>query len=162
MGIIKDNYESFIKDIEKNIKNEEDRKYVKKRMEEFLNVILDKMDTIMDYKEDEIKKMQETQENLEKKYKKMSEIIDKIEKDIYADEGFDFEIICPYCDYEFLIDDDENKKEVQCPNCKNIIDLEWNGEVEDNYQDCSGNCSSCGGCDIELDDEDDDDEDDDM
>ncbi len=151
MGILKDNYNSFLNDIEENMKNKEDIEYVKKRMEQFLNVVLEKMDCIMNYNEDEVKNLQHAQEELEKRVEKMSQIIDKIEQDIYADEGFDFEIICPYCDYEFIIDEDENKKEVECPNCKNIIDLEWNGELDDNYQGCSGSCSICGGCDIEDD-----------
>ena len=90
-------------------------------------------------------------------------MIDNIEKEIYAEDGFDFEIVCPYCNYEFVIDMDENQKEVKCPECNNIIELDWSGNPEDD--ECTGHCSGCTGCysedEFESDDEDNS-EDDDM
>ena len=87
----------------------------------------------------------------------MQGIIDNIEKDIYAEEGFDFEIVCPYCESEFIIDVDENKTEVECPECNNIIELDWTGNVDDEpeHDGCNGSCHGCHGCE-------DNDEDDDM
>ena len=47
-----------------------------------------------------------------------------------------------------------NSEEVECPECKNTIELDWSGNLED---DCQGNCSHCAGCDEhDFDDEDDD------
>ena len=79
---------------------------------------------------------------------KMQQIIDNIEKDIYSEDGFDFEIICPYCDNQFVIDVDEDKTEVECPVCNNIIELDWSGDVEEDSE-CNGSCSGCHGCDEE-------------
>ena len=141
MGILKNEYKSFLDDIEKNIKNKEDLEYIKERFASFLDVMLDQMDYIMAYKKDEITKLENTQKELDEKMAKMQQVINNIEKDIYAEDGFDFEIVCPYCNYEFIIDLDENKTEVECPECNNIIELDWNGDTSEDEQGCSGSCS---------------------
>ena len=92
---------------------------------------------------------------------KMQQVIDNIEKDIYSEDGFDFEIVCPYCNYEFIIDMDENKTEVTCPECSNTIELDWSGDIDEEENNCSGHCSGCSGCGNVNDDENQD-EDDDM
>ena len=101
----------------------------------------------------EIKKIQENQIEMNNKIEKMQEIINHIENDIYSEEGFDFEIVCPYCENEFVVDMDENMTEVKCPECENIIELDWSGDMEDGG--CQGHCHGCHGCE-------DTDEDDDM
>ena len=147
MGTIKTEYKSFLDDIEKNIKNKEDLEYIKKRFASFLDVMLDQIDNIMDYKKEEIDRLEKTQKQIEEKMSKMQQVIDNIEKDIY-DGGFDFEITCPYCNYEFFIDVDENRTEVECPECKNMIELDWSGDIDDNSDSdvCNGDCHGCSGC----------------
>lgn len=147
MGILKNEYKSFLDDIEKNIKNKEDLEYVKGRFTSFLDIVLDQMDYIMDYKKEEIEKLEETQSKLSSQIGQMQQIIDNIEKDIYAEDGFDFEIVCPYCNYEFIIDVDENKTEIECPECQNIIELDWSGDIDGEDKGCLGNCSGCHECD---------------
>ena len=132
MVSIKNEYKSFLDDIEKNIKNKEDLEYIKKRFADFLDVVLEKMDYILDYKEEEMNKLEEKQNQIEAKMAKMQKIIDNIENDIYSEDGYDFEITCPYCNYEFIIDVDETKTEVQCPECKNMIELDWGNDTPDN------------------------------
>jgi len=151
MGTIKTEYKSFLDDIEKNIKDKEDLEYIKKRFASFVDVILDQIDYILDYKKDEINKLEETQKELETNMKKIQQVVDNIERDIY-DDDFDFEIICPYCNYEFFIDVDENKTEIECPECGNMIELDWSGDVEDDQNNCNGNCKGCSGCEDEDDD----------
>lgn len=160
MGIIKNEYKSFLDDIEKNIKNKEDLEYIKARFTKFLDVIVEQIDSIMNYKNDEIEELKATQNNMENKIEKMQQIIEHIEKDIYSEEGFDFEIICPYCNYEFFVDVDEEKTEIECPECHNIIELDWTGDVDDIEDGCSGHCGGCHGCGIEDMEDSEDDEDD--
>ncbi len=150
MGILKNEYKSFLDDIEKNVKNKEDLAYVKGRFASFVDVILDQMDYIIDYKTEEMAKLEDTQNKINAKMNQMQQVIDNIEKDIYAEDGFDFEIVCPYCNYEFIIDVDENKTEIECPECQNIIELDWSGDVDSEEQEqggCQGNCGGCHGCD---------------
>ncbi len=155
MGSIKNEYKSFLDDIEKNIKNKEDLEYIKKRLSSFVDVILEKVDDIANYRKEEIEQLEERQNEIEEKMSKMQGIIDNIEKDIYAEEGFDFEIVCPYCENEFLIDVDENKTEVECPECNNVIELDWTGNVDEEpeHDGCNGSCHGCHGCGEDEDDD---------
>ena len=101
----------------------------------------------------EMKEIKENQKEMTEKMSKMQNVIDRIESDIYSDQGFDFEIVCPYCENEFVVDADENQTQVTCPNCKNEIELNWSGDLEDEGG-CVGHCSGCVGCEI-LDEDDD-------
>lgn len=97
----------------------------------------------------EIKELKENQKVMSEKMNKMQQVIDHIESDIYIDEDCDceLEIICPYCDYEFFVEADEDKKEIECPECKNTIELDWSGDLEeDDDEGCSGHCHGCSGC----------------
>ena len=156
MGNLKNEYKSFLDDIEKNIKNKEDLEYVKERFADFMDIVLNDMENILDYKDEEMKKLEVKQNEIETEMNKLKTIVDHIEKDIYDEDGFDFEIVCPYCNYEFVIDVDDNKTEVQCPECKNIIELDWTGDL-DKDENCGGNCSHCSGCEDEQEDNEDDD-----
>ena len=158
MSKFKNEYKSFLDDIEKNIKNPDDLNYIKERFAKFMDVVIEKMDQVLDFKNQELDHLLEMQKGLENRMDKMQRIIDNIEKDIYSDEGFDFEIICPYCNYEFIADVDENKTEIECPECKNMIELDWSGDTEDDMDSCSGNCAGCSGCDEEDPEQDDDDD----
>ena len=158
MRKLKNEYKSFLDDIEKNIKNEEDLEYIRKRFASFLDIVIEEIDYILDYKQEEMDKIENTQNQLTAKIGQMQQVIDNIEKDIYAEDGFDFEIVCPYCNYEFIIDVDENKTEIECPECQNVIELDWSGEIDDeaSNHDCTGDCHGCHGCEEEKDPEDDD------
>ena len=108
----------------------------------------------------EVKELKENQKIMTNKIEKMQQVIDHIESDIYSDEGFDFEIVCPYCEHEFVIGANEDKNEVECPECKNVIELDWTGDLYDDEDDgCSGHCCGCSGC---VDSSDEENEDDDM
>lgn len=154
MPDLKKAYNEFIQDIEKNIKNPEDKEYIKKRVMELLNACVGKIEEVVNYKEEEFTEMVKKQQELEDKMEKMEKIINNIEKDIYSDEGFDFEIVCPYCNHEFIVDYDDNKSEIQCPECENIIELDWSDNYdEDKGNNCLGNCSHCSGCDSDNEDD---------
>ena len=155
MSILKDEYKNFLDDIESNVKNKEDLEYIKKRFADFVDKVLNHIDYIVGYKKQEIENLEDTQKQLIERIDKMQRVIDNNEKDIYSDEGSDFEIVCPYCNYEFVKDMDEEKTEIECPECKNMIELDWSGDPSDDDE-CSGHCSGCSGCDDQEDDEEDD------
>ena len=155
MSLLKNEYKSFLDDIEKNIKDKDDLEYIKQRFSAFMDVVLNQMDSIMNYKDEKINELERMQNELDARMAKMQQVIDHIEKDIYDEDGFDFEIVCPYCNYEFVIDLDENKSEIECPECKNMIELDWTGNIDDEQSGCGGSCHGCHGC-GEEDEEDDD------
>ncbi len=150
---LKDEYDKFLQDIEKEIKDKKQLEYIKVRFAMFVDKVIDQIDMILDYKEERMIELEEKQKEIENKVTNMQQIIDNIEKDIYSEEGFDFEIICPYCDNQFVIDVDENRTEVECPVCNNIIELDWSGDLEDDDE-CGGNCMGCHGCDEEQEEQD--------
>lgn len=99
----------------------------------------------------------QNQQELVNKISKMQKVIDKIESDIYLDDEFDFEIVCPYCNNEFVIDMDEDRKEVICPECENVIELDWTGDLDEDEFICGPEgCKGCHGC-VTFEEEDDDD-----
>ena len=149
MAKLREEYKKFLEDIEKNLKNKEDLEYIKVRFSMFVDKVIDEMDMLVDFKTQRMTELEQKQKEIDDKMNKMQQIIDNIEKDIYSDEGFDFEIICPYCDNQFVIDVEEDKTEVECPVCNNIIELDWSGDVEED-SDCNGSCSGCHGCDEET------------
>ena len=150
MAKLREEYNHFLEDIENNLKNKEDIEFVKVRFSTFVDKVIDEMETIINYKEQKMNDLEQKQKEIDDKMSKMQQIIDNIEKDIYSDEGFDFEIICPYCDNQFVIDVDEDKTEIECPVCNNMIELDWSGDLEEDT-DCNGSCSGCHGCDEQTD-----------
>ena len=154
MSEFRKEFKNFMDDLEKNIKNKEDLEYVRGRTADFLNVVLEQMENIINFKEEKINQMETMQQELDQKMNKIQQTIDNIEQDIYSEDGFDFEIVCPYCNYEFFIDVDSEKSEIECPECKNIIELDWTGgEEPEDSQNCAGHCSHCNGCDEPEDDD---------
>ncbi len=142
-------FHEFEKDIEKNIINSNDLNYIKKRTANLIKTVFNEVDKLINYNEQRIN-------NLEDKLEKVEEIVEGIEKDIYLDEVDDIDnngIICPYCNFEFEIDYDETLKEVECPQCHNIIELDWNGDINEDFEGCNGHCSSCGNCNDENEDD---------
>lgn len=156
MSDLNKEYKSFLEDLDKNIKNKEDLNYVKERFQIFLDVMMEKVDNVVKYNQEKINEIEAKQEELEDKVSKMQDVVSHIEEDIYSEDGFDFEITCPYCNYEIIIDVDENRTEIECPQCNNIIELDWTGNIEDEGH-CAGNCSHCSGCDEDIQNEEDED-----
>ena len=120
---------SFINDLENNIKDEETLLYLKSRTHDLFSVVIDELEAALNYKEAEIMKLEKRQNEANKKMDEMSTILRNISNDIYEDED-DFEIVCPYCNFEFIVDIDESKTEIICPECENVIELDWGDNIE--------------------------------
>ena len=158
-------YERILSEIEQTISNEQEREIVKQKVSELSMLFINTMDNMSNMIYSKLKDMEEKQNNLDSKINKLQNSIDEIENDIYdEDDGeYDFEIVCPYCNNEFVTDlklMNEEKTEIRCPECNNIIELDWNDD-EDEDEGCSGHCGGCHGC-GEDDYEDEEDNEDDM
>ena len=138
---IKEQLQKLMTDMKKNIKDEKDLRYVQENVITTLADMIQKMDDL-------IKSNQITVAKLEEK-------LDKMAKELYVNDIYDIEIICPYCNYQFETEFDENKTEVKCPECNNLIELDWSCD-----DDCDDGCDSCNGCDCQHHDNDQDLEDD--
>jgi len=140
---LKAKYAEIMQNLEKDLKNKEDIEYVKEKINTVFMMFMDEIEAITDRYEKRIDNIVEQQEYLDEKMKQVEKTLLNIEKDIYIDEEeYDFQIVCPYCNYEFVTEmEDEFEKEVKCPECDNIIELDWSS---DEHEGCTGNCTSCG------------------
>ena len=151
MARISEEYLKILEDLNKNIKDEEERKYVVKKFSEMSALYLDVIDRISEMGTKRVEELEDYQGKLEKKISKLADSVNLIKNDIYEEDSYDFEIVCPYCNHEFVADiNSEENAEVECPECHNIIELDWNEE-----EGCGGYCSHCDGCGDEEDDDDD-------
>lgn len=154
MADITNKCKEIIQELENNIKDSNDLEFAKQQVFSLLESFLEEVESIQETAEKRLEKLIQNQSELDRR-------LATIEKDIYEEEG-DFEIVCPYCNNEFVVESDELKEEIICPECNNTIELDLSEEHECSC--CHGNCDDecdCEDCDdCDCDDyEDDDDED---
>lgn len=142
MSKLANQYKKFMKELEQNIENKEDYNRIQAEVSKLFVLFLDEMDEMKESYENKIDTILERQSDFDEKITRIESVVNNIQRDIYMDEGSDFEILCPYCGNEFVVQLDELKDEVECPECKNLIELDWN-DCEDN--ECDGNCHGCNG-----------------
>ena len=132
-------YQEIIDELEKRISDKEEFEFVKNKLSELTLLYIDSIEKVTEIRDNQI--------NQNDRIKKLENKIKTIEDDIYIDEeedddrmipqkkleeGYDFEIICPYCNKEFVVDESYNKKDkVECPNCKQTIELDWDEEIKE-------------------------------
>lgn len=139
MSKLSEEYLKILKDIEKKISNEEEKQYVLNKFSELSALYMDIIDRVT-VNTSRVEELEERQDGVIESLIGIKETVDLIKKDIYEDDEYDFEIVCPYCNHEFIADvESELKEEIECPECHNLIQLDWNCEDEE----CGGCCSSC-------------------
>ena len=125
------------------ITNIADVDFVKEKFTELSVFFIDIIDKLTSITNARLNEIEESQREIDNKISKVQSVVNNIENDIYADdENCEFEIICPYCNYQFVTDiDSEINEEVECPECHNVIELDWNeGECSHECSDCKSNC----------------------
>ena len=104
MARISEEYLKILEDLNKNIKDEEERKYVVKKFSEMSALYLDVIDRISEMGTKRVEELEDYQGKLEKKISKLADSVNLIKNDIYEEDSYDFEIVCPYCNHEFVAD----------------------------------------------------------
>ena len=103
MSELSQRFKNIIKEVEERIQDPKDVEVVKQKISEISILFLDTIDKITEMSEQKMKRIEETQKNLQEKINKIDSSLSNIEKDIYdeedMDEGYDFEIVCPYCNH---------------------------------------------------------------
>lgn len=157
MSVLSDNYKRIISEIEEKVTNPEELEFVKEKISELSMIFMDIIDNLTEKADQKIKQIEEKQKQIEDKMAQVESAVNDIESDIYVEEdgNFDFEIVCPYCNNEFVTEIN-GKDEITCPECNNVIELDWNDEEEEG---CSGHCASCHGCSDDYEDEEDNEDD---
>ena len=113
--------------------------------------ILEEINNKISNIEDRLKILESNEEKITAILGQLQSEVSEIEGDIYdgeeQDGEFEFEIVCPYCNTEFITDIaliNQEKNEIKCPECNNIIELDWNDEENGCSGDCSHGCHGCG------------------
>lgn len=125
MSNLSNKFQNLMKDLENNLESQKDIEYAKKAISKFVDEITNDIEKRMQI-------LEESQREMEFKTNQIDKALRKIEEDIYIDdeddeEEYSFEIVCPYCNYTFETELDELTTDIKCPECKNIIELDWGG-----------------------------------
>lgn len=129
-------FKKFLEDLEQNIKNKEDLEYIKVQIFNLYNLFFDEISKMEDATSSKLETLLENQIVLQDKIGNLRNDIRLIRNELYADEGSNFAIMCPYCNNEFTLESEELEDKVECPKCKNIIELNWEGELKSDYLNC--------------------------
>lgn len=145
MANLKKRFKEILDDIEDNIKNKEDLEYIKSQVYNISLLFLDELDKLAELNLDRLNVMIEREKELSKKISRMERAVNNIEREVLISPECSFEIICPYCNAEFLEDLGGGiEEEVKCPECGNTIELDWH-EDECCGHHCGDECS-CDDC----------------
>ena len=139
MSNLNSEYQKIISDIEKKITDPKELSYIKEKISELTILFMTTVDKAIEYSKESLNNVSNKQEELEERVKQIQKSLYNLEKDMYTDdeEDYEFEVICPYCNHQFLSNIDlEDTTEIQCPECKNMIELDWNDDEEDDEEQC--------------------------
>ena len=140
---IAEEYNRIVAEMEENINDQESLEFAKVKLSEMFMLVLEKTDKLVEEYEKKLEYVANNQKDMSSKIVIMEKILKSIEKDIYDDSSYDFEIICPYCNHEFVTEFGDTNMEIQCPECKNVIELDWNSAISGGCEEhCNGGC--CG------------------
>jgi len=143
MANINTKFKKILSDLEANIKDEKDLEYVKVQMFNLYDILLEEVNKVEELANEKIAAILGIQVQMEEKVSKIEKELKEIQRDIYTSEDSGVTILCPYCSNEFVMELDEVRTEVECPDCNNVIELDWGNETEcDGHQGCGG-CQGC-------------------
>jgi len=140
---LKKKINTIVSELEEKIKDKEDLEYIKAQIYNISLIFLDEIDRLAEMNLGKMNALMEKEKKLSQKISAMEKTVKEIEREMYISEDFDFTIQCPYCNTEFVEDfTDGYKHEVKCPECDNVIQLEWSADDEcDCGHECNGNCA---------------------
>ncbi len=138
MSDLKSRYQQILKELENNIQDENERNFVITKFQELSVIFMDIIDRLTYVTDLRVKEVEEKQKEVENKLDSIQKAVDGIENDIYEDdESYEFEITCPYCNHDFVADiNSDTNTEVECPECHNVIELDWNADEDEYENDC--------------------------
>ena len=136
-------FKKILEDLEQNIKNKEDLEYIKVQIFNLYNMFFDEINRIEEMTATRMETIAGSQAVLQEKVEKLESELKLMEKELYIDENSDFSITCPYCNNEFIVECEDLKDEIECPECNNIIELDWGDECGCHDDECGHDCSHC-------------------
>lgn len=113
-------YNEVIEELNKNMESESDSQYAKMVITELTLMYLDEVNKLEKAYEKKIQLCNLRLAELEQR-------IEGLENDIFDEEDDDGSICisCPYCNADIILDSSTPENEIECPECKNMIELDW-------------------------------------
>lgn len=160
MSDFNNQYKKIMEELSEKMNDPKDLELVKEKFLEMSLMFMDMLDKVSSLSQEKVLDIEDKQNVIFSKMNMIESMLSKIENDIYEDEDDDccgFEIICPYCNNEFSANSIDMSSDIKCPNCHNMIELDWNlDEIEEQIESfggCSGSCCGCqSGCHSQEDD----------
>ena len=121
--------------LENTIKDEKKLKKAKEQLDDIVSIVVDDCSHILDKYDEKIMDIESKNRDYEMRIQALEERLRQFEQMVEL-EDYDFFITCPYCNFEFQTDYDDEVTEVCCPECGQIFDVDWeNDEDEDSLDD---------------------------
>ena len=120
--MISEKYNAILSKLEENIEDKRDFNLAKSALSDLAICYIDEITKLNETYNFKISNFESRLSELEKKLL----LEEESSNEITLTEG----ISCPYCGFEFQVEYDDQKQETTCPNCNNLIELDW-GEFED-------------------------------
>lgn len=146
MPNLNSSFKEILSDLEKNIKDKEDLEYVKVQIFNLYNLFFEEITNLEELANNRVAEIARTQTSIDEKIDEITKGLKSIEEDIYGeenedeDEDYEFSVLCPYCDKDFVVEIDEIEDEIVCPLCNNKIELDWGDDCD---CDCGCDCDDC-------------------
>lgn len=118
--MISKKYNEILLKLEKNIKDKNDFNIAKSALSDLAICYFDELSQISNNYNFKISSFENRLSELEKK------VLEETNNKILLSEN----ITCPYCGFGFEVEYNDTNTEINCPNCNNLIELDW-GEFED-------------------------------
>ena len=119
--MISKKYNEILNKLEENIDDKRDFNLAKSALSDLAMCYIDEVTKLTDNYNFKISSFESRLSDLEKKFLEETEV-----EEVTLTE----KISCPYCNFEFDVEYDEENHETTCPKCNNLIELDW-GEFED-------------------------------
>lgn len=122
-------FNEVIEELDKNMESKSDSKYAKMVITELTLVYLDEIYKLeLDYE----KRLKICNARLKDLEQRLTGLEDEIFDE--SDEEF-FSVTCPYCNANIMVSSFEHDSEIECPECKNMIELDWEFDEDDELDD---------------------------
>lgn len=119
--MISKKYNEILSELEENIEDKRDFHLAKSALSDLAICCIDELTKLNENYHLQVSKFESRLADLEKKVLENEE-----QNEISLVES----INCPYCGFEFQVEYDDFKNETICPECNNLIELDW-GDFED-------------------------------
>lgn len=134
MSNLEEQYQKMIETLENTIKDEKELTKAKEQLDDIVSIVVDDCSLILEKYDEKIGNIENRNKDYEIRIQALEERLKQFEQMVEL-EDYDFFITCPYCNFEFQTDYDDEVTEVCCPECGQIFDVDWDEDLDNPEED---------------------------